>query len=122
MNTVLWIVQAVVALMFLAAGFPKLLQPIDGLSKRLAWVSGVPAGLVRFIGISEVIGAIGLILPGIAHFAPALTVAAALALALVMLLAMVFHIRRHEYSALFINVIILALMLFIGIGRVAFPL
>lgn len=119
MNIVLWIAQVLVALMFLAAGVPKMSQPIDGLAKRITWASTVSPGLVRFIGISEVLGAVGLILPGVAHFVPGLTVAAALGLALVMVLATAFHIRRHEPFV--ITVILFALPVFVAIGRMAIP-
>ena len=64
MNLVLWIVQAVLALIFLGAGTVKLVQSRDRLVKTLGgWVEDVPAGLIKAIGALEILAAIGLILP-----------------------------------------------------------
>ncbi|WP_436839119.1 DoxX family protein [Nonomuraea angiospora] len=63
MNVVLWIVQAVLAAMFGMAGVMKSTQPKDKLAPRLPWVEDFSAGTVRFIGIAEPAGALGLILP-----------------------------------------------------------
>src|SRR5579884_1575006 len=74
-------------------------------------------GLTRFIGVSEMLGAIGLILPALTHVLPWLTIAAAVGLALVMVCAAVFHASRREYSPVSINVVLLVLALFIVYGR-----
>jgi putative oxidoreductase len=79
MNIALWVVQALLALLFLLAGFPKATQPLDRLAGRMGWVKVVPQALTRFIGIAEILGAIGLILPALTHILPWLTIAAALA-------------------------------------------
>ena len=63
MNIVLWIVQGLLALAFLLAGFMKTFRPVETLKKNMAWVSAVGAPFVRFIGIAELLAAIGLILP-----------------------------------------------------------
>ncbi len=65
MNISLWVVQGLLAVMFLMAGANKLFQSIPELSKMLPWVTQVPEGLVRFIGFSELLGGIGLLLPAI---------------------------------------------------------
>ena len=59
MGIALWIVQGLLALAFLMAGFMKSFMPLEGLKKNMAWVGDVPAGLVRFIGIVEILGALG---------------------------------------------------------------
>lgn len=118
MNIVLWVLQALVALAFAAAGLPKATQPIDALSKRMDWVGAVPPGLVRFIGISEFLGALGLILPGLFHWGSALTVAAATGLAVIMILAIGFHVRRKE-SQIIMNAVLLIFSLAIAIGRLS---
>ena len=63
MDIVLWIVQGLLALAFLMAGFMKTFIPISTLQKRMTWVSSVAAPFVRFIGVAELLGAVGLILP-----------------------------------------------------------
>ena len=60
MTIVLWIVQGLLALAFLLAGVMKTFMPLEGLKKNMTWVGNVPAGLVRFIGIVEILGALGL--------------------------------------------------------------
>ncbi len=92
MNIALWVIQILLALAFLLAGVPKATQPITALSKRLTWAKDVPAPLVRFIGVAEILGALGLILPALTGILPWLTVAAAIGLAIVMAAAIIFHL------------------------------
>ena len=96
MKYVLWVLQVLLGLAFVAAGFPKLIQPYAELAQQLAWVSDVPEGLVRFIGVAEVLGGLGLILPAATRILPWLTPVAAAGLALDMLLATLFHLVRGE--------------------------
>lgn len=119
MTIALWILQGLLAAAFLAAGLPKLVQPIPALSKRIAWTAKVPVGLVRFIGLAETLGALGLILPGLTHIAPALTIAAGAGLAITMLAALIFHIVRREGQMAAGPLILLLLALFIAYGRLA---
>lgn len=97
MNIVIWILQIVLALAFLAAGGMKLARPRPALaSSGLAWVDDFSDSAVKGIGALEVLGAIGLILPALTGIAPILTPLAALGLALTMAGAIVVHIRRKE--------------------------
>ncbi|MDA8346514.1 MAG: DoxX family protein [Thermaerobacter sp.] len=121
MNIILWVVQVVLALMFLMAGVMKATRPINELAKRMRWVEGVSPGLVRFVGVSEILGAIGLVLPGLAHFAPWLTVAAGIGLAVVMVLAAQLHMRLGERSAIRVNGILFLLALVVVVGRAMLP-
>jgi uncharacterized membrane protein YphA (DoxX/SURF4 family) len=84
-------VQVLLALTFLLAGVPKASQPIPTLAKRLTWARDVPAPFVRFIGVAEILGALGLILPALIGALPWLSVAAAIGLAVVMVAAIIFH-------------------------------
>jgi putative oxidoreductase len=120
MNIVLWIIQGLLALAFLMAGFMKAFTPLANLEKRMAWVKATPAPLVRFIGVAEILGAIGLIIPAITGIASWLTVAAAGSLAVVMLSAAGLHASRHENSSIGMNVILLVLALLILVGRLTF--
>jgi uncharacterized membrane protein YphA (DoxX/SURF4 family) len=117
MNIALWVLQVLLAFAFVAAGVMKSTQPIDKLSKSLAWTGEVSPGLVRFIGISELLGGIGLLLPALTGVLPWLTPLAAAALALVMLLAVGFHVMRKEYNTMAPSVVLLLLALFVAYGR-----
>ena len=74
MHIVLWLVQILLACAFGMAGFMKSTQPVDVLAQNgIQWATQVPVALVRFIGISELLGAIGLILPAATRIKPVLT-------------------------------------------------
>jgi putative oxidoreductase len=118
MNVVLWIVQALLAATYVIVGSMKAVRSLETLSKRIAWVRALPAGLVLFIGIAEVLGAIGLILPMVTNIAPWLTVAAAAGLVLLQVCAIIFHVFRHETRMLLGNIVLL-LAAFVLVGRVA---
>ncbi len=79
---VLWIIQGLLALMFLFAGGAKLVLPADALTKDTPMLS---AAFLRFVGICEVLGAVGLILPGILRIRPGLTPLAAAGLIVIMI-------------------------------------
>lgn len=117
LNIALWLAQSLLALVFLMAGFMKSTRPIAELATSLPWVNEVSAGLVRFIGISELLGGMGLVLPSILRIRPGLTALAASGLALVMVFALIFHIVKGEYNALVINVVLGAIAYFIYWGR-----
>src|SRR5690348_14028745 len=113
MNITLWIIQGLVALGFLMAGAMKSFAPIANLKKNMAWTGRVPAGLVRFIGVAELLGAVGLILPAATGILPWLTIAAGIGLVLVMILAAIYHASQREYSSIGVNVVLLLLAAFI---------
>ena len=118
-NIVLWVVQVLLALAFLLAGVPKATQPISALAKRITWAKDVPAPFVRFIGVVEILGALGLILPALTGILPWLTVAAAIGLAIVMVAAIIFHLARGEVNRIAFNIVFLLLLLFLTYGRIA---
>jgi len=117
LNVILWIAQLLLAGMFLMAGFMKLTTPVDQLAAAMPFVAAVPEALVKFIGVSEVAGALGLLLPSLLRIKPQLTVLAARALILVMILALAFHVSRGEYAAIVTNIILASVALFISWGR-----
>jgi putative oxidoreductase len=119
MNLVLWVVQGLLAAAFLLAGFMKAARPVDELSKQMAWVTAVPIGFVRFLGVAEILGAIGIILPLVTGILPWLTVAAAIGLVVVQISAIVFHVARNEQTRLPVNVVLLLMAVLIVVGRVA---
>ena len=113
----LWVAQGLLAALFLMAGLMKLTQPVDALAQQLPWVTSVPELLVRFIGLAELAGALGLVLPAALRVQPRLTVLAALGLVAVMVLATLFHVTRGELSVVPMNVVIAAHAGFVAWGR-----
>ncbi len=114
----LWVVQGLLAFAFGAAGAMKLAQPIDALvSGGLVWASSVPEALVRFIGASELLGGVGMILPAATRIAPRLTPLAGAGLVIVMALALAFHVSRGELGALPVNLVLGGLAGFVAYGR-----
>jgi uncharacterized membrane protein YphA (DoxX/SURF4 family) len=116
-NVFLWIVQAVLAVMFAMAGVMKSTRPKAKLAEKLPWVADFSPATVRFIGIVELAAALGLILPAATGIAPVLTPLAATGLALIMLLAAITHARRKEPSAIAFNAVLLVLAAFVAWGR-----
>lgn len=92
----LWIVNIVLALAFLAAGLTKAAQPKAKLAGTMGWVDDFASPSVKLIGIAEVVGALGLVLPLFARIAPVLAPIAAVCLAVLMAGAVVVHVRRTE--------------------------
>ena len=89
MNVALWIVQALLAALFLFAGGMKLVMPIEELMKQMPLP--LPGWFLRFTGVVEVLGALGLILPGLLGIRPGLTPLAAAGLVIVMIGAVGIH-------------------------------
>jgi uncharacterized membrane protein YphA (DoxX/SURF4 family) len=117
-NAGLWVPQLLLAAMFGMAGAMKLTQPLEALAASgLVWVNDVPALLVRFIGLSELLGAIGLVLPAATRIQPRLTPLAAIGLVAVMVLASLFHASRGEWGALPINLVLGSLAALVAWGR-----
>ena len=117
MNTVLWILQIVLALMFLMAGVQKTFFPKEKLDKQFPWAQDFGVRTVRVIGVSELAAAIGLVLPAATGILPVLTPLAAVGLVVVMALAMNVHRRRGESSAIVFNAVLLVLAAVVVWGR-----
>jgi uncharacterized membrane protein YphA (DoxX/SURF4 family) len=122
MNIALWIVQVVLGAMFIFAGVTKAFR-YEHAHASLPWVKDVPRGLTTFIGVCELLGGLGLLLPALTGILPWLTPLAAAGLALVMLLAAGFHATRREWPAIGFNTVLLLLAVFVAYGRfVSVPL
>jgi putative oxidoreductase len=115
-NVSLWVAQILLAGMFLMVGVMKTFTPIEELAKMVPLAGEMP-GFTRFIGVSELAGAIGLILPAAFRIRPQLTTIAAGALSFVMVLAMIYHILKGEYAAIGTNIVLGILGGFIVFGR-----
>ena len=114
MNIALWAVQVLLALAFCAHGLMLLFPPANLLEQMNATMS--PAFRV-FLGVAEVLAAVGLTLPGITRIMPWLISAAAVGLMIVMISATVFHISRGEISAAITTTILLCLSTFVAYMR-----
>ena len=117
MNIALWIVQALMALVFLANGVRKLMPPLFALVKATPLLGALPLPFVRFIGAAELLGAIGLVLPAATKIAPVLTPAAAAGIALLMVCATVVNAARREYAKIGLTCGLLLLAVFVVYGR-----
>lgn len=117
MNVVLWILQGVLAAMFLMAGVLKTTQSREMLQPQMAWVEDVSTPVLRLIGVAELAAAVGLVLPPLVDVAPALAAWAATGLAVVMVLASGLHVRRKEPQYIALNAGILAMAVIVAWGR-----
>ena len=113
MNYALWIVQVLLALLFLFAGGMKLALPLDKLTGPVA----LPGWLTRFIGVAEVLGAIGLILPSLLRISPGLTPLAALGLVLVMIGAVAVTLIGGMIGPALLSLVVGLLAAFVAYGR-----
>ena len=80
-------------------------------------VEHLPLPLIRFIGVAELAGVAGLLLPGLTHQWPALTPLAALCLGMIMIPAAIIHYRRREMKAVWLNAVILLVCVVVAYGR-----
>jgi hypothetical protein len=117
LRVALWVAQSVTAALFAMAGSMKSTLPIAELATKLPWTASAPEALVRFIGVAELAGAVGLLLPALTRIKPGLTALAGAALTLVMILAAGFHVSRSEFGALPINLVLGSLAAFVAWGR-----
>jgi hypothetical protein len=100
MNIALWIAQTVLALIFVAAAIPKLVLSRGRLAEKMTWTRDASDLAVKLLGAAELLGAVGLILPGLVGIAPILTPIAAACLFVVLVGALVMKLRLHESPGL----------------------
>lgn len=118
MNIALWIIQILLAIVFLMVGIMKVTQPKEKLLKNgMGFVEDFAPNTVRLIGVLEVLGATGVVLPALTGILPWLTPLAAVGLSLTMVGAALTHLRRVEYPNIIANVILFALTVFVAYGR-----
>jgi len=117
MNIALWIVQILLAAVFLLSGVLKLRLPRETQIERAPYVEDFSQGTIRIIGILEILGGIGLLLPALTGILPWLTPLAAVGLVLTMLGAVITHARRDEFPIIVANLILLAMAAFVAYGR-----
>jgi DoxX-like family len=118
MDTAVWIVAALLAALFLVTGVAKITQPRLKMAEGpMEWAADVTDGQFRTVGVLELLGAAGLILPAVLGIAPTLVPLAAVGLALTMVGAIVAHLRLGETDRLAVPIVVLALALFVAVER-----
>jgi len=113
MNVALWIVQGLLAALFLFAGGAKLVMSLDQMAGPVA----LPGWFLRFIGVAEVLGALGLTLPGLLRIRPGLTPLAAAGLVIIMIGAIVLTLVGGMVAVALINAVVALLAAFVAYGR-----
>ena len=110
MNTIFWLLQALTAAVFMYSGINKSIYSEQTLvTKGQTGVEGLPLASIRFIGVIEIIGAIGLILPAALKILPKLTMISATGFVIIMILAARVHYKRAEPRCVVNNLILLGL-------------
>jgi hypothetical protein len=117
MNITLWIAQVLLFLFFAGAGIVHGFFPVEEAAKNAPWADDVPVALLRFIGISELAGAIGVLVPALTRIKPFLTPLAALGCLTIMVLAAMFHISRGEMGMVPVNLSVALVSGFVWWGR-----
>jgi uncharacterized membrane protein YphA (DoxX/SURF4 family) len=117
MNVVFWVIQVLLALVFIMAGSLKLTQPKEKLVARMKWTEDAPQPMIKLIGAVEILGGLGLILPSLSGILPWLTPLAAVGLVLVMIGASMTHYQRKEFSHIGFTSMLLVLALVVAVGR-----
>jgi hypothetical protein len=114
MNIVLWVLQVLLAAAFFAHGLLFLIPPPDIAAQMNA---SMPRWFQVFLGVAEVLAAVGLILPGLARILPWLVTWAAVGIMLVMICATIFHLARSEWSSALVTLALLAMATYLAYMR-----
>ncbi len=118
MNIVFWIGQGILAGVFMMTGLMKLIKKKADLKDQMGFVEDFSQGQVKGIGLLEILGALGLILPWATGILPWLTPLAALGLGLTMVGAFLTHLRRKELVPMgFVNGVLFSLAILVSYGR-----
>jgi hypothetical protein len=113
----LWAAQGAIFFVFAAAGLVKLLTPIPQLAAMMPWTGEHSEAFVRIIGLIDLAGGIGILLPALTRILPRLTVLAALGCSVLQVFAITFHVSRGEAAVTPLNLVLLALAVFVLWGR-----
>ena len=113
----LWAAQILIAFAFIGAGLVKLTTPIPQLAAMMPWAGQYSEPFVRSIALVDLAGGIGILLPALTRILPRLTVLAALGCTVLQVFALAFHLSRGEAEVTPLNIVLLALSLFVLWGR-----
>jgi len=117
LNVSLWIAQVLLFLVFAGGAAWKIITPLDEIAEMMAWVGQVPKPFFYATATFDLLGGLGLVLPGITRVRPKLTHWAALGCIFLMVAAILFHLSRGEASDTPFNFFLLALCSFVFWGR-----
>lgn len=117
----LWIAQALACAAFASVGLIKLYKPIPELATMWPWTGELPVAAVRGLGLIDIAGGLGVLLPSLTRIRPVLTVVAAACCIALQVCAAVFHLVRGEAAATPVNLVFLALVAFVFWGRRRVP-
>jgi uncharacterized membrane protein YphA (DoxX/SURF4 family) len=109
MEIAYWIVAALLGVVYLYSGGQKVVQSQEQLAPTMGWVDTIPMWLVRAIGVVEILGVIGLVLPPLTGVAPVLALVAAIGFVVIQVLAAGLHLSRGEVKDIWLNVVLIAL-------------
>ncbi len=118
MNTLLWVLQILAALVYGASGVMKVFM-FDKVSGDVASFGALPRQAWTVLGIIELVCVVGLIVPGVFHWQPTLTVVAATVLAIECLVFIWVHVKYREIPPIIMSVVLGLIMAFIAYGRTA---
>jgi uncharacterized membrane protein YphA (DoxX/SURF4 family) len=116
MNILLWVLQILMGVYFIAIGVLHFVIP-PGLPAPMSWMYDLSPALHAISGTAEILGGLGLILPGLFKIQTRLTPLAGVGLALVMILAVFYHLPRGEMQNIATNLVTAAVVGFIAYGR-----
>ena len=113
LNVLLWVLQALLAMLFMFSGVMKFVMPVEEMTKQIA----LPGWFLHFIGVAEILGAIGLVLPGILRIRTGLTPLAAAALVIIMIGATAVNLKIGQSGAALTTAVIGLLLAFVAYNR-----
>jgi hypothetical protein len=113
LNVLLWVIQGLLAMLFIFSGVMKFIMPVEEMTKQIA----LPGWFLHFIGVAEILGAIGLVLPGTLRIRTGWTPLAAGALIVIMIGATVVNLKIGQRGAALTTIVIGLLLAFVAYGR-----
>lgn len=119
MTIALWVASGLLAFLYLFAGGTKTFSSKAALASKMSWTRSASPATIKVVGILELLGAVGVIVPWLTGIAPILTPIAATGLAAIQLVAIVIHIRLGEPKSVPFNAILLLLAVFVAVFRFA---
>ena len=113
LNVLLWVLQVLLAMLFMFSGVMKFVMPVEEMTKQIT----LPGWFLHFIGVAEILGAIGLVLPGILRIRTGLTPIAAAALVIIMIGATAVNLKTGQNGAALTTVVVGLLLVFLAYNR-----
>jgi hypothetical protein len=117
LNVALWVVQGLLALLFVGTALWKVLTPLPDLAAKIPWAGQVPYAFLLMTAFFDLCGGLGLVLPALTRIRPGLVPFAALGCAALQACAVAFHLSRGEAANTPFNVVLVLLSLFVVVGR-----